>query len=105
MTISKELDGGFDGKVRFPQLEEEFCQGLLDQKIYKVDIGPLLLAIKARNPKAVSHVLKMDKYVNLLEALKGPKDIYMKDYDKQDQFWNYKFVFHNESNKTMTLPF
>ena len=25
MMISKEVEGGFDGKIRFPALEEEFC--------------------------------------------------------------------------------
>ena len=57
MMISKEVEGGFDGKIRFPSLEEEFIKGKLDKKIFKVDVGPLLLAIGAKNTKAVSLIL------------------------------------------------
>ena len=95
-TITTEIDGGFDGKIRFRQLENEFCPGQIDQKVYKVDVGPILLAMKAKNPKAVAAILKADKLTNLIESLKGPKDVYHKDYDKKDTYWNYTFIFANE---------
>ena len=103
MTISKEIEGGFDGKIRFPSLEEEFIKGKLDKKIFKVDVGPLLLAIGAKNTKAVSLILQTDKLTNLLESLKGPKETYMKE--KENQFWNYKFTFPTENNREIGLPF
>ena len=99
------MEGGFDGKIRFPKLEEEFCQGKLDQKIYKVDIGPLMLAIKAKNTACVTSILKADLLTNLNESLKGPKDIYLKDDLKGEVFWNYTYTVTGESNKTLKLPF
>ena len=104
-TITTETEGGFDGKIRFPKLETEFCPDLTDQKIFKVDIGPLLLAIKARNTKAVSAILKADKMTNLLESLKGPKEVYHKDYVKKDTYWNCSFSFTTETNKKLTFAF
>ena len=43
-----------------------------------MDVGPLLLAIGAKNTKAISILLQADKFTNLLESLSGPKDTYLK---------------------------
>ena len=81
LELLKEVNGGstegFDGKIRFNQLEgEELCPGMLNKPVKKSDCGPLLLAIRANNSKAVKDLLAADKAVNLRESLRGPVDKY-----------------------------
>ena len=75
-AASGSPDGGFDGKIRFPTLEGELCPGATEVRVIKVDVGPVLLALRAGNPAALKELLEEDKYVNLRESLAGPRDLY-----------------------------
>ena len=57
--VAKDPEGGLDGNVRFATLvDEEFCPDKTEQKILKVDVGPILLAIKAGNTTALKDILE-----------------------------------------------
>lgn len=99
--VAKDPEGGLDGNVRFATLvDEEFCPDKTEQKILKVDVGPILLAIKAGNTTALKDILEKDKLVNLRESLSGPKEI----FEAQGQplkRWRYTFSSPGE----ITLEF
>ena len=99
--VSQDNDGGFDAKIRFPALEEELCPGQTQQRIFKVDVGPILLALKAGNLDALKELLEKDMYVNLRESLAGPKDVYCADKTKPIKRWRYTFTHPND----ITLSF
>ena len=88
-TVAKDQEGGFDGKIRFPNTQEELCPGQTSQRIFKVDVGPILLAIKAGNPNALKDILENDKYVNLRESLAGPKELYSEG--RPMKRWKYTY--------------
>ena len=76
-AVSGGSTEGFDGKIRFSQLEgEELCPGMLIRPVKKSDCVPLLLAIGANHSKAVKDLLATDKAINLRESLRGPVDKY-----------------------------
>ena len=57
-TISGREDGNFDGPIRLPMLEGELSpEALPDTPVKKSEVGPLLLAMKAQNAKAVKDLL------------------------------------------------
>ena len=98
---AKDPDGGIDGNIRFAQFaDEEFLPGKLEQKILKIDIGPILLAIKAGNTAALKDILEKDKLVNLRESLQGPKEI-LEAQGQQIKRWRYTF----SSPAEITLEF
>ena len=88
--MSGSPDGGWDAKIRFPSLsQEELCPGQLEDCIVtKSDCGPILLAIKSSNAKAVRDLIANDKAVNLRESLRGPIDI----YEPENGLWRYEFI-------------
>ena len=54
----------------------------------KSDCGPILLAIKAMNAKAIRDLIANDKAVNLRESLRGPTSL----YEPENGLWAYEFL-------------
>ena len=62
----------------------------------KSDCGPILLAIKASNAKAIRDLVANDRAVNLRESLRGPIDL----YEPENGLWHYEFL-----SSELSLPF
>ena len=62
----------------------------------KSQCGPLILAIKALNVKAVKDMLEADSSMNLRESLRGP----VEKNNLEGGIWNYEFV-----KDDLSMPF